>query len=156
MPSGHIDCYLNWLSLVVVSRSLFKAICIGGCLIWWFFGPSRIHQLKSPPNINRFTVYWMATEHSLGHPLTTQYSITDLSLINYSDHWQTSHLAVIATLPFSSFQKLWKYIYRMTRWNVWNTQNRLRMAPLSEKLSQEKLIPSNYPTICVWQLQHYG
>ena len=57
LPSGHIDCYLNWLSLVMFSMNLMKAICIGGYLIWQFFGPSQIHQIKSPPNINRFTVY---------------------------------------------------------------------------------------------------
>ena len=29
---------------------------VGGYLIWTFLGPSQIGQLKSPPNINRFTV----------------------------------------------------------------------------------------------------
>ena len=38
------------------SMSLIKPICIGGYLIWRFLGPSQISQLKSPPNINRFTV----------------------------------------------------------------------------------------------------
>ena len=56
LPSGHVSCYLNWLSLVVFSMKLIKVICIGGYLIWRFLGPSQIHQLKSPPNINRFTV----------------------------------------------------------------------------------------------------
>ena len=37
------------------SMNLIKAICIGGYLIWRFLCPSQIHQLKSPPNINRFT-----------------------------------------------------------------------------------------------------
>ena len=57
LPSDHIGCYLNWLSLVVFSMKLIKVICIGGYLIWRFSGPSQIHQLKSPPNINRFTVF---------------------------------------------------------------------------------------------------
>ena len=57
LTSGHIDCYLNWLSLVMFSMNLIQAICIGGYLIWQFPGPSQIHQLKSPPNINRFTVH---------------------------------------------------------------------------------------------------
>ena len=38
------------------SMSLIKAKCIGGYLIWQFIGPSQISQLKTPPNINRFTV----------------------------------------------------------------------------------------------------
>ena len=51
LPSGYIDSYLNWLSLLMSSINLIKAICIGGYLIWQFLGPSQIHQLKSPPNI---------------------------------------------------------------------------------------------------------
>ena len=57
LPSGHVDCYLNWLILVIISMSLIKAICIGSYLIWRFLGPSQISQFKSQPNINRFTVY---------------------------------------------------------------------------------------------------
>ena len=34
-----------------------RAICIGDYLIFWFLDPSQISQLKSPPNINRFTVH---------------------------------------------------------------------------------------------------
>ena len=56
LPSGHIGYYLNWLSLVVCSTKLMKALCIGGYLIWQLLGPSQIRQFKSPPNINRFTV----------------------------------------------------------------------------------------------------
>ena len=56
LPSGYIDCYLNWRSFLVFSMKLMQAICIGGDLIRRFLGPSQIHQLKSPPNINCFTV----------------------------------------------------------------------------------------------------
>ena len=54
LPSGHIGWNLNWLSLRMFSMGLIKAICIGGYLIWQILALS---QLKSPPNINRFTVY---------------------------------------------------------------------------------------------------
>ena len=50
-PSGHIDCHLNWLSLVVSSMNLYEPLCIGGYLIWRVLGPTHIHQLQSPPNI---------------------------------------------------------------------------------------------------------
>ena len=53
----NIGSYLIWLSLVIFSVSLKKAMCNGGYLIWRFSGPSQISQLKSPPNMNRFTVY---------------------------------------------------------------------------------------------------
>ena len=71
LPSGHIDCYLNWLIWGIISRSLIEVICIGGYLIWRFLGFSQISQFKSPPNINRFTVcfkflnylkYWLLTD----------------------------------------------------------------------------------------------
>ena len=68
LPSGHID-YLNWPSLVVFSMNIF----CNWLLIWRFLGPNQINQLKSPPNINCFTVcaslwcyvhiyyYWLPT-----------------------------------------------------------------------------------------------
>ena len=42
---------------------------MGGYLIWRFLGPSQIHQLKSPPNINRFTVYCLPTWYEQGHDM---------------------------------------------------------------------------------------
>ena len=62
LPSGHIDCYLNWLILAIICKSLIHAICIGGYLIWRFLGSSQISQFKSPPNINRFTVLQYTTD----------------------------------------------------------------------------------------------
>ena len=58
LPSGHIDCYLNWLILMTFCMSIIKVICISGYLIWRFLGSRQISQLKSPPNINRFTVVY--------------------------------------------------------------------------------------------------
>ena len=56
LPSGHIDCYLDWLSLVMFSLNCIRSICISGYIIWQVLGPSQISQLKSPPNINPFTI----------------------------------------------------------------------------------------------------
>ena len=57
LPSRHIDCYSNWLRLVIFSNSLLKPMCVECCLIWWyFFAPSQISQFKSLPNIDRFTL----------------------------------------------------------------------------------------------------
>ena len=58
LPSGHIDYYLIWLTLVMFSMSLITETYVGGYLMWTFLGPSQISQLKSPPNINRFTVVY--------------------------------------------------------------------------------------------------
>ena len=42
LPSGHIDSFLNWQSLVMFSMSLIKEVCIGGHLIWQFLGCNPI------------------------------------------------------------------------------------------------------------------
>ena len=53
IPSGHIDCYLYWLSLMMCSMGLNKAIYVFH-FIWQF--SAKLAKSKSPPNINAFTV----------------------------------------------------------------------------------------------------
>ena len=57
----------------------YKTICIGGYLIWRFLGPSQIHQLKSPPNINRFTVATNTYCLNNAHLLRTSPNSTNLN-----------------------------------------------------------------------------